>query len=97
MVSWPEAWLREAVAVVVPPFSEMELEARESVTVGAASSSVIVTTVLAVVPSAAFVGVPRVTVNVSSGSSTVSVATVTVIVPLELPAAMERLPLETEV
>ena len=64
---------------------------------GSASSSVMVTAVLVVVPSAALVGVPRVTVNVSSGSSVVSEVTVTVMVPVVSPAEIVRLPLETEV
>ena len=64
---------------------------------GSASSSVMVTAVLVVVPSAALVGVPRVTVNVSSGSSVVSEVTVTVIVPVVSPAEIVRLPFETEV
>ena len=64
---------------------------------GSASSSVMVTAVLVVVPSAALVGVPRVTVNVSSGSSVVSEVTVTVIVPVVSPAEIVRLPFETDV
>ena len=82
---------------MVPSLSPTLAVAEDRDTVGASSSSVIVTTVLAVVPSAAFVGVPRVTVKVSSGSSTVSVATVTVIVPLVSPASIVRFPLETAV
>ena len=64
---------------------------------GSASSSVMVTAVLVVVPSAALVGVPRVTVNVSSGSSVVSEVTVTVMVPVVSPAEIVRLPFETDV
>ena len=71
----------------------MEIE-----TVGSASSSVMVTTVLVALPRVALVGeVPSVTVNVSLCSSRVSEAMVRVMSALVFPAVIVRLPFETEV
>ena len=94
----PLAAERDTVTSLVPSLSPTLAVAEDRDTVGASSSSVIVTTVLVAVPSTAFVGEePRVTVNVSSGSSLVSEVTVTVIVPLVSPASIVRFPLETDV
>ena len=86
MVSALEAWLRTADTVVVPPFSGIEASATDSVTVGAASSSVIVP-VPDAVPIVAFTAPLSDTTTVSSGSSVVSPVTDTVIVLLVSPAA----------
>ena len=82
-----------AVTVAVPPFSALDAGAAASVTVGAASSSVIVPMpVPAVFDTAALLGLLSVTPTVSCGSSVVSPATATVSVRLVSPAANVSVP-----
>ena len=91
MVAALDAWLSVADTVVAPPFSGIESSATASVTVGAASSSVIVP-VPEAVPTVAPAALPSVTTTVSSGSSVVSPVTDTVIVLLVSPAAKVSVP-----
>ena len=79
-----------AVTVVVPPFSAMALSVTASVTVGAASSSRIVSVTLAGAATPLFPLTAAETVTCLSGASVVSLTAVTVTVPVLLvaPAAM---------
>ena len=83
-----DAWLKRAVTAVefVVPLSAIALRDSASVTVGAASSSVIVP-VPDAVEMLVFVGLLRVTTTVSFGSSVVSPRTDTVTALLVSPAA----------
>ena len=91
--SWLVAPFRLAVTVLslAAPDSPMAAGVRASVTVGVASSSVMVpeaSPAPSVVETVALVGAPRVTVTVSFGSSNVSPLTGTSMLALREPAAM---------
>ena len=95
VVCWLDARSRLAVTVaeLVAPLSAIELRDSARVTVGAASSSLIVPVpVPAVADTVAFVGLLRATTTVSFGSSVVSPRTDTVTVLLVSPAANVSVP-----
>ena len=99
VTSWEEAPLSEAVTLAVPPFSPMEDELRSRVTVGAASSSVMVRVWLkgALTPSPPLTAAD--TVTDLSGASTLLSTPVMVTAPVLLvdPAAMVRVLLDAMV
>ena len=91
VTAWLEAAESRAVTVLLPPFSPMLGGVSTSVTLGVASSSVMVPVPVrapSVVARVALVGVPSVTITVSFGSSRVSPLTGMVMVPVVEPAAM---------
>ena len=95
VVCWLDARSRLAVTVaeLVAPLSAIELRDSARVTVGVASSSVIVPVPLpAVADTVAFAAPLRATTTVSFGSSVVSPRTVTVTVLLVSPAANVSVP-----
>ena len=91
VVGWLEAWLRAADTAAVPPFSGIEAGVTDSVTVGVASSSVIVP-VPAAVPMVAATAPLSSRTTVSFGSSVVSPVTETLTVCREAPAAKVSVP-----
>ena len=82
MISFADAADKVAVTVALPPVSVIVAADRDKSTVGAASSSVIVTVTDVTDPLVTLVKLPSVLITVSSSSSVVSVAEIKVTVPV---------------